>query len=84
MDRLPMHGFPTTTLHLSTLGGLHVIDADECDPGNVFQSTIRGRWGMCGVFYVETGERLIVDADGRARWRLGTWEPKPYAWGRAS
>jgi len=43
-----------TELHLSTLGGLHVIYASEQDPGNVFQSTIRGRWGMRGVFYVET------------------------------
>jgi hypothetical protein len=33
-----------TEVHLSTLNGLHVIPAEERDFGNVFQSTIRGRW----------------------------------------
>jgi hypothetical protein len=46
-----MDGFPTTTLHLSTLGGLHVIDASERQQDNVFQATVRGRWGKPGVFH---------------------------------
>jgi hypothetical protein len=45
-----MDGFPTTTLQLSTLGGLHVIDPAERDAGSVIQTTVRGRWGMRGVF----------------------------------
>jgi hypothetical protein len=69
-------------LHLSTLGGLHVIPAEERDRGNVFQSTIRGRWESPGVFYCITGERLIVDADGRGRWGHDDWQgPRPYRWG---
>jgi hypothetical protein len=68
-------------LHLSTLNGLHVISARERDFGNVFQSTIRGRWESPGVFHCITGERLIVDADGRARWGRDDWQgPKPYRW----
>jgi hypothetical protein len=72
-----------TELHLSTLGGLHVIDAAERDRGNVFQCTLPGRWGRNGVFHVATGERLKIDADGRARW-IGDDRPplKPYRWGR--
>jgi len=54
-------------IHLSTLGGLHVIRAAERDFGNVFQTTIRGRWESPGVFHRITGERLIVDGDGRCR-----------------
>jgi hypothetical protein len=76
-----MDGFPTNTLHLSTLGGLHVIPADERDPGNVFQTTVRGRWGMRGAFYVATGERLIVSVNGRARWLPGELAPRPFQWG---
>jgi hypothetical protein len=57
-----------TELPLSTLGGLHVIPAEERGFGNVFQSKIRGRWELPGVFHCITGERLVVDADGRARW----------------
>jgi hypothetical protein len=69
-------------LHLSTLNGLHVIAAEERDLGNVFQSTIRGRWESLGVFHCVTGERLIVDADGRARWGVDDWEGlKPFRWG---
>jgi len=60
------------TAHLSTLNGLHVIPEEERDLGNVFQSTIRGWWESPGVFHCITGERLIVDADGRARWRSMT------------
>jgi hypothetical protein len=43
------------------------LPASERESGNVFQSTIRGRWGMRGVFYVETGERWIADAEERCR-----------------
>jgi hypothetical protein len=69
-------------LHLTTLGGLHVIPAEERDFGNVFQSTIRGRWESPGVFHCVTGERLIVDADGRARWGRDDWQGlKPYRFG---
>jgi hypothetical protein len=68
-------------LHLSTLNGLHVITSHDRDFGNVFQSTIRGRWESPGVFYCVTGERLIVDADGRARWGVDDWKGlKPYRW----
>src|SRR5215207_2467851 len=54
----------------STFNGLHVIPTEERDFGNVFQSTIRGRWESLGVFHCITGERLIVEADGWARWRV--------------
>jgi len=67
--------------YLSTLGSLHVIPAGERDFGNVFQTTIRGRWESPGVFYCITGERLIVGADGRARWGRDDWQGlKPYRW----
>jgi len=39
------------------------IPSTERDHGNVFQTTIRGRWDSPGVFHCITGERLIVDAD---------------------
>ena len=66
-------------VQLSTLNGLHVIRAEERDYGNVFQSTIRGRWESPGVLRCITGERLIVDADGRARWGCDDWQGlKPY------
>jgi hypothetical protein len=61
-------------VHLSTLGGLHVIPSTDRDFGNVFQATIRGRWESPSVFYCITGERLIVDADGRARWGVDVWQ----------
>jgi hypothetical protein len=71
-----------TELHLSTLNGLQVIPATERDFGNVFQSTIRGRWESPGVFHCVTGERLIVDADGRARWGADDGQGlKPFRWG---
>jgi hypothetical protein len=71
-----------TELHLSTLNGLQVIPATERDFGNVFQSTIRGRWESPGVFHCVTGERLIVPADGRARWGADDWQGlKPFRWG---
>ena len=45
------------------------------------QSTIRGRWESPAVFHRVTGERLIVDADDRARWDLSGLQPlKPYWW----
>jgi hypothetical protein len=69
-------------VHLSTLNGLHVIPAEERDFGNVFQTTIRGRWELPGVFHCITGERLILEADGRARWGRNDWQGlKPYRWG---
>ena len=68
-------------LHLSTLGGLHVIPKHERNRGNVFQSTIRGRWESRHVFYCITGERLIVGADRKARWGRDDWQGmKPYQW----
>lgn len=70
-------------LHLSTLGGLHVIPDTERIPRDVMQTTIRGRWESERVFHCITGERLIVGADGRARWGRDDWEgPKPFRWGR--
>lgn len=75
-------GIAPTELHLSTLGGLHVIPALERDFGNVFQSTIRGRWESEGVFHCITGERLLVDSTGRARWGRDDWQGlKPFRWG---
>ena len=61
-------------LHLSTLSGLHVIPAMERIPQDVMQTTIRGRWEAEGVFHCITGERLIVGADGRARWGRDDWQ----------
>ena len=69
-------------VHLSTFGGLHVIPAEERDFGNVFQSTIRGTWESVGVFHCITGERLLVDSNGKARWGLDDWVGlKPFRWG---
>jgi hypothetical protein len=71
--------------HLSTLNGLHVIPAKERELGNVFQATIRGRWESQDVFPCITGERLIVDADGRAQWGVDDWQGlKPFHWGLPS
>jgi hypothetical protein len=58
---------------------LHVIPTEERGLGNDFQSTIRARWELAGVLHCISGERLIIGADGRARWGVDDWQgPKPY------
>jgi len=38
--------------------------------------------GAPGVVLTFTGERLIVEADGSAKWGADDWQgPQPYKWG---
>lgn len=52
-------------LHLSTLGGPHVIPPTERNLGNVFQSAHRDRWESPGVLHTDAGDRWPISADGR-------------------